>query len=210
MRRSTAKGGLKCAPERCAMKNPASVEPTPRVVLYAVTAADLMAPNPVSIAASATVKEAAAFLTDKGFSAAPVIDEAGRPVGVLSQSDIVVHDRENTQSVSGNLEYYKRTDLSPPRIIRTDVVDGDPTRVTDIMTPIVFSVAPETAAYKVIEDMLAQKVHRLFVVGADGVLVGIISTVDVLRHLHLEQPPADSRGAAAPETGTRSLGYEPR
>jgi CBS domain-containing protein len=54
------------------------------------------------------------------------------------------------------------------------------------MTPVVFSVAPETAAHKVIEDMLAQKVHRLFVVGGDGVLVGIISTVDVLRHLRPE------------------------
>ena len=165
------------------MKNPPSVESTPRVVLDAATAADLMAPNPVSIAADATVKEAAAFLTDKGFSAAPVIDEAGRPVGVLSQSDIVVHDRESGPYVSGNPEYYERADLSPPRIIRTDGVDGDPTQARDIMTPIVFSVAPDTPAYKVIEDMLAQKVHRLFVVGSDGVLVGTISTVDVLRHL---------------------------
>ncbi len=172
-----------CAPERYAMKNPPSVESTPRVVLDAATAADLMAPNPVSIAADATVKEAAAFLTDKGFSAAPVIDEAGRPVGVLSQSDIVVHDRESGPYVSGNPEYYERADLSPPRIIRTDGVDGDPTQARDIMTPIVFSVAPDTPAYKVIEDMLAQKVHRLFVVGSDGVLVGTISTVDVLRHL---------------------------
>jgi CBS domain-containing protein len=190
------------------MKNPPSVESTPRVVLYAATAADLMAPNPVSIAAGATVKEAAAFLADKGFSAAPVIDEAGRPVGVLSQSDIVVHDRENIPSVSGNPEYYERDDLSPSRIIRTDVVDRDPTQVRDIMTPVVFSVGPGTRAHKVIEDMLAYKVHRLFVVGGDGVLVGTISTVDVLRHLHPEQPPADSRGAATPETGTRSFGYE--
>jgi hypothetical protein len=41
------------------MKNSASVESTPRVVLDAATAADLMAPNPVSIAADASVQEAA-------------------------------------------------------------------------------------------------------------------------------------------------------
>lgn len=165
------------------MKNQASVESTLRVVLDGATAADLMAPNPVSIAAAASVSEAARFLADKGFSAAPVIDEVGRPIGVLSQSDIVVHDRESGPYVSGIPEYYERADLSPPRIIRTDVVDVDPTQVRDIMTPVVFSVAPETPAYKVIEGMLAHKVHRLFVVGGDGVLVGIISTVDVLRHL---------------------------
>jgi CBS domain-containing protein len=191
------------------MKNPASVESTPRVVLDAATAADLMAPNPVSIAAGATVKEAASFLTDKGFSAAPVIDEAGRPVGVLSESDIVVHDRESGPYVSGKPEYYAKADLSPPKIIWRDVVNGDPTQVRDIMTPVVFSVSPDTPAYKVIEDMLGHKVHRLFVVGSDGVLIGTISTVDVLRHLRLEQPGAGSHQAAAPETVPRSLGYEP-
>ena len=42
-------------------------------------------------------------------------------------------------------------------------------------------------ANKVIGDLLGRKVHPLFVVRGDGVLLGIISTVDVLRHLHLEQ-----------------------
>jgi CBS domain-containing protein len=195
------------------MKNPPRVESTPRVVLDAATAADLMVPNPVSIAAGASVKEAAAFLADKGFSAAPVIDGAGRPVGVLSQSDIVVREREKVEYVSAKSDYHDRADLSRrlPKAQQTgfEVVDVDRTQVRDIMTPVVFSVTPETSAHKVIQDMLGQKVHRLFVVSDDGVLVGIISTVDVLRHLRLEQPTADSHRAAAPETVPRSLGYEP-
>jgi CBS domain-containing protein len=146
-----------------------------------------MTPNPVSIGADATVKEAAAFFVEKGFSAAPVIDEAGRPIGVVSQSDIVVHDREKVEYVSANPDYYERADLSrrSPNALPAgfEVVDADRTQVRDIMIPVVFSVAPETPAHKVIEDMLGQKVHRLFVVGGDGVLVGIISTVDMLRHL---------------------------
>jgi len=129
-------------------------------------------------------------LVNKGVSAAPVIDEAGRPVGVLSQSDIVVHDREYIPYSSANPAYYERGDLGPrpARIIQTDVVNGDPTRVSDLMTPVVFSVVPETPAHKVIEDMLGLKVHRLFVVGSDGVLIGVISTIDVLRHLRREPP----------------------
>jgi predicted transcriptional regulator len=186
------------------MKNQPSGKGSPCLVLGAATAADLMTPNPVSIAADATVNEATTFLTDNGFSAAPVIDKAGRPVGVLSQSDLVFHERENVAYVSGSSESYKRADLSPPRIIRTDVVDGDLTQVNDIMTPVVFSVTPETAAHQVIEEMLAHKVHRLFVVGDDGVLVGTISTVDVLRRLHLEPPPA----ASAPNTLCGSRGSE--
>jgi CBS domain-containing protein len=172
------------------MKNLPSNEATLRLVLDAASASDLMAPNPVSIAADVTVKEAAAFLTNKGFSAAPVIDEDGRPVGVLSQSDILIHDREKVEYVSAGHDYYARAELGrrSAKALPTsfEVVDVDRTQVRDIMTPIVFAVTPETPAHKVIEDMLAHKIHRLFVVGADSILVGIISTVDVLRHLHRE------------------------
>ena len=69
------------------------------LTLNAATAADLMTPNPLSIRQNATVKEAAAFLSDRGISAAPVIDDAGRAVGVLSRADIVVHHRQEAQFV---------------------------------------------------------------------------------------------------------------
>jgi len=61
------------------------------MVLGARTATDLMTPNPMSIRQSATVSEAATFLAGRGISAAPVIDEAGRPVGVVSSTDILIH-----------------------------------------------------------------------------------------------------------------------
>jgi len=51
------------------------------------------------------------------------------------------------------------------------------------MTPAVFSVGPDTPAAKVVHDLLSLNVHRLFVVDENGVLVGVISTIDVLRHL---------------------------
>ena len=59
----------------------------------------------------------------------------------------------------------------------------DRTCVRDVMTPAVFAVAADAAAAKVIDDLLSLRVHRLFVTGADGVLVGVISTVDILRRL---------------------------
>src|SRR5215831_18295071 len=66
----------------------------PRMILEAARARDLMWLDPLSIEETATIREGVAFLVDKGFSAAPVIDHAGRPVGVLSRADILVHDRE--------------------------------------------------------------------------------------------------------------------
>jgi CBS domain-containing protein len=154
----------------------------PQMFLEAGSAEDLMTPNPISINASASVQEAVAMLTDRGFSAAPVIDDAGRPVGVLSRTDLLVHDREKGSSVP--LENTTEWDI-PPRRSRegfgVEVVD--PTRVRDIMTPVVFTVMLDTPTRQVIEQMLALRVHHLFVVDEERALVGVISPLDVLRQL---------------------------
>jgi CBS domain-containing protein len=151
-----------------------------------------MTPDPLSIRADATVREAVAFLTDKGFSAAPVIDGAGRPVGVLSRADIIVHDREKVDYLEPVPEYYEKGTVVAPTGeslkdgFQVEKTDGE--LVRDIMTPVVFSVTPQTPAHEVVEQMLALKVHRLFVVGRDGILTGVISALDVLKHLRTEQP----------------------
>ena len=92
--------------------NALKAEPRARIVLQAETAADLMTHNPLSVREDAGVQEAEAFLIDKGFSAAPVIDEAGRPVGVLSRADIIVHDREKVDYLPQVPEFYHRSDLN--------------------------------------------------------------------------------------------------
>ena len=195
------------------MKNSVKADRPARLTLWAETAADLMTPDPVSIGADETVKEAVAFLTDKGFSAAPVIDDAGRPVGVLSRSDILVHDREKVEYVAPVPDYYEKTELTTPsgENLRTGflVENVDRTRVRDIMTPVVFSVSPATPVHTVVEEMLALKVHRLFVVGGDGVLVGVISALDVLRHLGADKAPMPATVPARVATGCDALCCEP-
>ena len=51
------------------------------------------------------------------------------------------------------------------------------------MTPVVYSVQPNTSVGNVVEKMLDKHVHRLFVVDDMGVLIGVISTFDILRQL---------------------------
>jgi CBS domain-containing protein len=150
------------------------------------TAAELMAPNPISIAASANVQEALMLLTDKNFSAAPVIDEGGRAVGVISRSDLLIHDREQGRKVASASGYYFDSDVAPPY---RDVPEGfqiesvDRTTVDDIMTPAVFSVRPDTPISKVVTEMVGLHVHRLFVTDDAGTLIGVISTMDLLKKL---------------------------
>ena len=169
------------------MNATAPLATAPLLSLRAETAADLMTPNPVSVRENATLREAIGLLIDRGYSAAPVIDDAGRPVGVLSRTDVLVHDREHVEHLAPPPEYYNRDELTTDE--NESLREGfqvervDPTRVCDVMTPAVFSVSPEASAARVVSDMLSLKVHRLFVVDSDGVLVGVISALDVLRCL---------------------------
>ena len=154
------------------------------LALHAETAADMMTPNPLSIRASASVREAVAFLIDKGISGAPVIDAGGRPVGVLTQTDLLVHDRETVEYLAPGAAIVEPDDALHRRLREGFQIEKvDRTTVRDVMTPVVFNVSPETPAGKVIEDLLERKIHRLFVVDGNGVLVGVISALDVLRRL---------------------------
>lgn len=149
-------------------------------------ASELMTAEVVSIAETASIREALGLLIDRAFSGAPVVNDAGRPVGVLSQSDLLIHDRNAVRFARRVPEYYSSADLSaaigePSSGFAVETVDR--TTVRDVMTPIVFSVRPDAPARDVIEEMLRLRVHRLFVIDHDGVLVGVISMSDVMKHL---------------------------
>jgi CBS domain-containing protein len=114
-----------------------------------------MTANPVSISEHATIMDAAAVLSKREISALPVINDAGRPVGVVSRTDIVQRESQPART----------------------------TDVREIMTPTVVSVRPQDPGWEVIAKMAAFKVHRVFVVDRTGVLTGVISAFDIVRKL---------------------------
>lgn len=137
----------------------------PDTALWERSAAEVMTPNPVSLREEAGLREAIVFLADRGFGAAPVIDASGRPVGVVSQTDILIHDREALSLQAG-----KAAAMGP--------------RVRDIMTPVVFQVPQDATVRRVMAEMVELNVHRLFVVDESGALVGVLTALDILRLLH--------------------------
>jgi CBS domain-containing protein len=153
-------------------------------------AKDMMSPNPVSIHRDAGIREALELLTDRGFGAAPVIDEAGRPIGVISRTDILIHERECVRharlpdDVSSPYDW-SDWDMLPERSLPVgfSIEITDPTTVAEIMTPAIFTVPLEAPVREVVKRMRELKVHHLFVVDSDLALVGVISPLDVIRHL---------------------------
>jgi CBS domain-containing protein len=170
--------------------NTSTVHKIPSRPFELLRAKDLMTHNPVSIRRDATIREALELLTDRGFGAAPVIDDAGRPVGVVSRTDILIHEREFVRHPclppsESAMRDVTEWDLFP----ETPLPEGfsievtDPTTVGEIMTPAIFTVPLDAPARDVVHRMLELRVHHLFVVDRELSLVGVISPLDVLGHL---------------------------
>ena len=129
------------------------------------------------------------MLTDRGFGAAPVIDEAGRPIGVVSRTDILIHERESVRHAVPDCTNSTRNDTDWDLFPDPSWSEGfsievtDPTTVGEIMTPAIFTVALNTPARDVVRRMLELKVHHLFVSDGELALVGVISPLDVMRCL---------------------------
>jgi CBS-domain-containing membrane protein len=183
-----------------------------RLVLDAATAANLMTPNPISVQGDISIRQATTFLVDKSLSAAPVIDEAGKPIGVLSQTDLLIHKREALAAAPAGSDFYAKDEIAGESTdllsLATESLDLDATCVRDVMTPVVLSVAPTTSAANVIEQLLEQRVHRLFVVDEAGVLIGLVSTVDILKRLRPESEPRPHNSALSHAFGTMDVAIQ--
>lgn len=150
------------------------------------TVSELMTDNPLSIPATATVRDAVKLLTDHQFSAAPVIDEAGRPVGVISRTDLV-----NRLMRADHLRSLEEDWFECGNLVSKEAIDSgrylaknmEFITVVEIMTPTVICVAPHDSLELAIEQMLNHEIHRIFVADDDGVLVGVLSSFDILRQL---------------------------
>jgi CBS domain-containing protein len=139
-----------------------------------ITAGDLMNPEILTVDADMTVRELAAFLVENEISGAPVQDDEGRIVGVVSLVDVAaVH----SESEEGDAE------SSPFGAGGEGESNGDGGRdnlmVADVMTPMVYSVTEDATVSEVASAMLKGHLHRVLVTREDRA-VGIISTSDLL------------------------------
>jgi predicted transcriptional regulator len=137
-----------------------------------ITAGDLMNPEILTVDADMTVRELAAFLVENEISGAPVQDDEGRIVGVVSLVDVAA---AHSESEDGDAE-------SSPFGARSEP-NGDGGRdnlmVADVMTPMVYSVTEDATVSEVASAMLKGHLHRVLVTREDRA-VGIISTSDLL------------------------------
>ncbi|HUO86782.1 MAG TPA: CBS domain-containing protein [Thermoanaerobaculia bacterium] len=145
-----------------------------------ITAADLMNPDVLTVPDDMSVRDLARFLVDNDITGAPVEDDAGRLVGVVSVFDIarlLGEDEDDFELEEGEGE--RANGASDDDGLDEAGGDEDELLVEDIMTPAVWSVTEEATVPEVASLMLKEHLHRLLVVREEEP-VGIISTSDLL------------------------------
>lgn len=147
-----------------------------------LTAKDVMNPNVITVREDLSVQELAQFLTEHGISGAPVEDRDGRIIGVVSLTDIAENTSEGTGVEAAQSDFYIRSWEYPvegEELSGLHIEDaGVP--VSEIMTPTVFTVSPDTQISEIARTMVSGRIHRLLVTDSDH-LVGIVTTLDLLK-----------------------------
>jgi len=119
------------------------------------------------------VRTAITMLLEHRMSGAPVVDAEGHPIGIVSKTDLLRHLHERSDAVEPG------SDAAVERGFHTTDVDG--TTVADVMMPVVFAIVEDTTIAAASALMAGEGVHRLPVLDGNGAVVGILSTLDVVR-----------------------------
>ncbi len=109
-----------------------------------------MTRNPVTIRSGDELAKAKSLMKSYGFRRLPVVDD-GQLVGILTERDLREH--------AGHLEN---------------------TRANAVMRTALVTIAPEDTVEEAARLMLRHKIGGLPIVAADGTLVGIVTTSDLL------------------------------
>lgn len=146
-----------------------------------ILARDIMTKDIVTLGADQTVTEAAKILSEHRISGAPVVDDEGNLLGIVSESDLIIQDVKlhfphyiqflDSYIYVGSLAKFEAT-------LKKAVA----AKVKEIMTPDVTTTTPDASIQDVATLMVRQDIHLLPIM-KDSRLVGVVSKGDIVRSL---------------------------
>jgi CBS-domain-containing membrane protein len=136
------------------------------------TVDELMTRNVVRVRRDTPFREIVRLLTESDVSAAPVVDELDRPVGVVSEADLL-------RKASARAD---PSGLAPvPHLEAWERAKSEGARAEELMSAPAVCARPEWTVVEAARLMAAHNVKRLPVVDETDRLQGIVSRGDLLR-----------------------------
>lgn len=149
-----------------------------------ITAKDIMTREIMEARADWSLQRLTEFFVENSISGAPVINENGKLIGVVSSTHLISNNAlsEIDPQSHGPHEYYLQSlERQYAQVeISSFTIAGEPlTTVGDIMTPVIYKISENTPVQKIADTMIKNRIHRIFVTREEKV-VGIISSADML------------------------------
>jgi CBS domain-containing protein len=134
------------------------------------TVRDVMTTGVIAVRGDTSFKEMAAMLGSSRVSGFPVIDRAGKVVGVVSETDMLIKEADRARHPEVFAGLRRSRDLQKAAGVTA----------AELMTSPPVTIGPEEPVQHAALLMYDRAVERLPVVDEAGHLVGIVSQVDVL------------------------------
>lgn len=156
-----------------------------------LTAADLMSRPVTTIPHEMSLGEAARLLSNSNISGAPVVDEEGRCIGVLSSSDFVTWAGQEGEV----------TNFIAPWGEIIDIGDFPDNAIHNYMTAQPIVVPPTAPITELAQMMVEAHIHRILVVAEQDQPCGIVTSTDIL--IAVAKAAAESRPPKAKNKNRR-------
>jgi CBS domain-containing protein len=150
------------------------------------TVADLMTRDVLTVKPTTPLSEAIKLLVDRHISGLPVVDDTGKLVGVISESDLMW--REKGLDLPPHIMFldsviYLENPLQHDRNLHK--VLGQ--TVGEVMTDRPISITIDSTLPMAARIMHDKKIHRLPVVDAEDRPIGILTQSDIVRAIAAEE-----------------------
>jgi CBS domain-containing protein len=162
--------------EEGALRDALSILPDPGTPL-----AEIMSTVVVCVSPDTGLDEVRALLLRHSIGGVPVVDEQGRPVGIVSQVDLL-----RVREEDGDTQEMRRITARPRRRAPdglergSHLLEPEPLTARDVMSPVVLALHESASIGQAAALMAFEGVHRLPIVSDLGQVVGILSALDVL------------------------------
>ncbi len=141
-------------------------------------ALDVMTDEVITIDVNATVEQVANLFINSGISAAPVVDDTGKMVGIISEGDLLRRAEIGTERRRSTwLEF-----VSSNRDLAAEYIKAHSHRAGDLMTTDVISVEESTPIREIAELLETRHIKRVPVL-RKGKPVGIVSRANLIQAL---------------------------
>lgn len=145
-----------------------------------IFAKDIMTKNPVTVTGDMAVKDLAELLAAKNIGGAPVVDDAGRVIGIVSESDLVVRDaRIHYPTYIHLLDGFIYWPASVAKF-NDEFKKALGSTVGDIMSDEVATAGPGATLEDLATLVVDNAIDRLPIVDADGKPIGIVTKHDIV------------------------------